>query len=265
MRCTRRDLMKQIGIAMASLAATRCTRVTCYAPALLSTDTPSADQLAQQTAVIRDLAQDGTIDPATAVRAQAAIGRERLRACWLQLQQLAAVTAKDTSRGEELRTSLVAEHQLALDDLIPLSEIQPAVAEQVQVAFDGAAYHVWAANAPITCYKETPINYEPASSDQLARQSALLAEMAQGSGLDQEAVARARAAVERDIAFLNLPEDEVQAMYDKLMVASTNGQYPTFDQVELQIPPESADAAHFLVELLLGVTGWPIAVRSCRL
>ena len=202
--------------------------------------------------MIRDLAQNGTVTPSTAQRAQAAIGRERLRACWLQLQQLATVTAKDGNRGENMRTSLIAEHQSALDDLIPLGEIQPAVAEQVQVAFDGAAYHVWAASVPIICYKETPINYKPASSEQLARQSALLAEMAQGSSWTRETVARAQAAVERDIAFLNLPDDEVQAMYDELMKASTNGQYPTFDQVELQIPPESADAAHFLVELLLG-------------
>jgi len=252
MRYTRRDLMKRVGIAMASLAATRCTRVTCYIPAELPTETPSADQLARQTAVIRDRTQDGTVTPATAQRAQAAIDRERLRACWLQLQQLAATTAEDGNRGETMRTALVAEHQSVLDDLVPLGEIQPAVAEQVQVAFEEAAYHVWAANVPITCYKETPINYRPASSEQLARQSALLGEMAQGSGLDQEAVARAQAAVERDIAFLNMPDDEVQAMYDKLMTAATAGQYPTFDQVELQIPPESADAAHFLVELLLG-------------
>ena len=255
MRYTRRDLMKQIGIAMASLAATRCTRVTCYIPAELPTETLSADQLARQTAVIRDLAQDGTVTPSTAQRAQAAIGRERLRACWLQLPQLAAVSAEDSSRGEKMRTSLIAEHQLALDDLIPLGELQSQVAEQVQFAFDGAAYHVWAASVPIICYKETPINYKPASSDQLAQQSALLAEMAQGGSLDREAVARAQAAVERDIAFLNLPDGDVQAMYDELMVASTAGQYPTFDQVELQIPPESADAAHFLVELLLGAAG----------
>jgi hypothetical protein len=255
MRYTRRDLMKQIGIAMASLAATRCTRVTCYIPVELPTATPSADQLAQQTAVIRNLAQNGTVVPSTAQRAQAAIGREHLRACWQQLQQLATVTAQDGNRGETMRTALIAEHQSALDDLISLGEIQPAVAEQVQVALDGAAYHVWAANVPIICYKETPINYKPASSDQLARQSALLADMAQGGGMDRETIARAQTAVERDIAFLNLPDDAVQAMYDKLMKASTNGQYPTFDQVDLQIPPESADAARFLVELLLGAAG----------
>lgn len=255
MRCTRRDFMKQMGIALASLAATRCTRVTCYIAADLPAGTPSADQLAQQTAVARELAQDGTVDPSTAQRLQAAIGRERLRACWLQLQHLAAVTAQDSSRGETMRTALIAEHQAALNDLLPLGEIQSAVAEQVQIAFDRAAYHVWAASVPITCYKETPINYRPASSDQLARQSALLAEMARGGGLDRETIARAQTAVERDIAFLNLPDDAVQAMYDKLMKASTAGQYPTFDRVELQVPPESADAAHFLVELLLGVTG----------
>jgi hypothetical protein len=114
MRYTRRDLMKQVSIAMASLAATRCTRVTCYILAELPTETPSTDQLAQQTAVIRDLTQDGAVVPSTAQRAQATIGRERLRTCWLQLQQLATVTAQDGNRGETMRAALIAEFVYSL-------------------------------------------------------------------------------------------------------------------------------------------------------
>ena len=274
MRSTRREFMRQVGISLASLAATRCTRVTtrhvqevtCYTPAAI---TPSAgervrsplragpepdstERLVRQTEVLSDAVQGGDVDLGTARRVQAAIGRERLRACWFQLDQLAAKTAEDGQRGEEMKKSLVAEHHAALGGLVDQGQVEAAVAEQVQIAFAEAADHVWSVNVPVMCYAEKPINYQPTSREQLVQQAALLEEVAAGGDLDPDAVAQAQAAIERDIAFLALPAEEVQALYDLLL---GEGSVPAFDQVELDVPPEAVAAARFLVELLLGEAG----------
>jgi hypothetical protein len=95
------------------------------------------------------------------------------------------------------------------------------------------------------------VDYTPASSGQLAQQAGLLAEMAESGDLDPATVAQAQAAIERDIAFLNLSDAETQALYDELIEAA-GGTYdfPSLDELDLEISPEAAEAARFLVELL---------------
>jgi hypothetical protein len=140
-----------------------------------------------------------------------------------------------------------------LSECVAAGELSEAVADQVQAAFDAAAYHVWRSNAPITCYEPMMVDYKPASSGQLAQQAALLATMSEKGGLDPEVVARAQAAIERDIAFLNLSSTETQLLYERLVQASREGQgIPTFEELELEITPEAVQAAQFLVELLPG-------------
>jgi hypothetical protein len=161
--------------------------------------------------------------------------------------------AKFVEQGSEVRDQLVADHQAALDALVATGELEPAVAEQVQKAFDAAAYHVWRSYSPITCYEPVLVNYKPASSDQLVHQAEVLAAMSRSSDLNPDAMAQAQAAIERDIAFLNLSDVQVQALYQEVIASSEAGSgVPAFDQIELPIVPEAADAARFLVELLLG-------------
>ena len=76
--------------------------------------------------------------------------------------------------------------------------------------------------------------------------------MAERGDLDPVTVAQARAVIERDIAFLGLSDEETQALYDELTKAA-GGTYafPAFDELEMEILPEAAEAARFLVELLL--------------
>jgi hypothetical protein len=76
--------------------------------------------------------------------------------------------------------------------------------------------------------------------------------MAEGDSIDSEAVDRAQAAIERDIAFLTLSDEEWQVLYQELAEAAGESyDFPAFDELELEITPEAAEAAHFLAELLL--------------
>jgi len=178
--------------------------------------------------------------------------RGKLRRVWMQLDWLAGQSTGDSERGDEARQDLTTEHRAALDELIVAGELGSEVADELQAAFEAAAYHVYRSHAPITCYEPVIVDYTPASSDQLTMQADLLAEMADEAQLDPATVSQAQAGIERDIAFLSLTSDERQALYDALIQAASQGMaIPPFDQVELEITPEAAQAARFLVDLLL--------------
>lgn len=209
---TRREFMRSLGVAIASLAMARCI------PSGSQDDSP----------------------------------RDRLRACWLRLDRLVEQTQKDYERGSQTKDQLVTEHRTALDDLIADGKLDAAVAAQIQVAFIEATYHVWRANAPMTCYEPVMLDYTPTGASQLVQQATLLAEMAESGDLDPDTVARARGGIERDIAFLALSDQETRALYDELIKAAGDTYvFPTFDELEIGIPPEAREAARFLVELLL--------------
>jgi hypothetical protein len=212
MRSTRRDFIKSVGIAIASLVMVRCT------PLGGEDDSP----------------------------------RGLLRNCWLRLDWLAQRTQEDFERGSRALDGLVTDHRAALNDLITAGELDAAVANQMQVAFTEAAHHVWRSNAPITCYEAMMVDYTPASSGQLAQQADLLAEMAKSGDLDPDTLAQSQAAIERDIAFLNLSQAETQALYDELIAAAGDTHnFPSLDELDLDVSPEAAEGACFLVELLL--------------
>jgi hypothetical protein len=211
MRSTRRDFIKSVGIAIASLVMARC------------------------------IPFGGKSDSL----------RGRLRNCWLRLDWLAQQAKGNYERGDQAREKLAADHRAALDELVAAGELGVAVADQVQVAFTEAAHHVWRSNAPITCYEAVMMDYTPASSGQLAQQAGLLAEMAKSGDFDPATVAQAQAAIERDIAFLNLSDAGTQALYEELIEAAGDTyDFPSLDELDLDIPPEAAEAARFLVELL---------------
>lgn len=212
MRLTRRDFVVDLGITLASLVMTRCVSI----PG--GGDTP----------------------------------RDRLRDCWLRFDWLAEKARdEDYERGQKAREGLLADHQSAIEELVAAGELDASVAPQIQTAFGAAVSHVWRANAPITCYEAVMIDYTPVSSAQLAQQAALLAEMADDGSLDPAVVAQAQAAIERDVAFLNLPSGEVEALYQEIQKLIQDDGPPSFDEIDLEITPQAAQAAEFLVELLL--------------
>jgi hypothetical protein len=214
MDLTRREFLKGIGVTMASLAMAGCL------PGLS-----------------RDRANRSP--------------RGRLRSFWLRLPDLAETTEKDYEAGEQLKAELAAGHQAALDDLVSSGELTGIVADQVQAAFGEALYHVWRANAPITCYEPAIVNYTPTSADQLVQQASLLAGMAKRGDLDPDTVQRARTAIERDIAFLSLTSQETDELYQALQKAAGDSfHFPSFEELALEIPVEAIEAARFLVDLL---------------
>lgn len=214
MPLTRRDFIKNVGIAAASLALLRCNAIT-----------PQGDS-----------------SP-----------RGRLRRTWLRLDWLAEQSTGDSwERGQEAVQELSSQHRAALDDLVAAGDLTDGVAAELQAAYDAAAYHVFRSHAPITCYEPMIVDYAPASSGQLTAQADLLAEMAERSDLDPATVSQAQAGIERDIAFLSLSQDERNSLYDELIQAANQGSaIPPFDQLNLEITPQAAEAARYLVDLLL--------------
>ena len=167
---TRRDFIKSVGIAIASLVMARCI--------------PSGG---------KDDSPPGGKDDSP---------RGRLRHCWLRLDWLAQQTREISSpenyeQVEQARDELFAENRAALDDLVAAGELDAAVADQIQVAFAEAAFHAWRNNAPMTCYVALPI--EHGARDDLLQQAELLREAA--SDLDPAVVEEVQAAIARDIAF----------------------------------------------------------------
>lgn len=241
----RREFIRGVGIMLASLLTTRCfPRTTCYVPPEPSrTPTPPTPTCY-------------TVIPTTPTPQSSALEGEdwdRLRRPWRDLDRLAR-QAPDLERGQKAHERLVADHQAALDKLVGTGQLDPAVAEEMQAAFEGAAYHVWRANAPITCYEPiAPPDYQVESSSDLARQAELLSEMADKSAIDPNTVAQAQAAIERDVAFLTLSSAEQNALAEAVReAAGDTWAFPRLTELDMDVSPESVQAARTLVALLVG-------------
>ncbi|MBL7200656.1 MAG: hypothetical protein ISS56_10930 [Anaerolineae bacterium] len=252
MTASRREFIKRLGIAFGSLMVTRCTsvgrdysgpgaaQVTCYTVEPL--DTPTLDpSLGQRAQVLTSTVQSGDLDPATTRRAQAALGRERVRRCWASLDELSEQTKQDPANSQDARDSLSSDHRAALDDLIGLGELGAPVAAQVQAAFEEAAYHVWRSFAA-TCYEpvEAPLHQATVRGDLMMVQQRLLLEDTED--LDPETVARAQSAIARDIAVLGIWRAE-GSVDERIAELWKSGEY--------EASAEDVEAARFLVELLL--------------
>jgi hypothetical protein len=240
MGSSRREFIRNVGVILASLLTTHCfCRTTRYVP---TEPTPTPMPTCY------------TVVPTRTPKPSIGQGKDwdRLRQPWHDLKRLAR-DAPDLERGQKTHERLVADHQAALDRLVAEGELDPAVADEMQAAFEGAAYHVWRANAPITCYESVPSpDYQVESSSDLSRQADLLAEMAEQSGIDQSTVAQAQAAIERDIAFLAMSADAKSALIETVQeAAGDTWDFPHLTELDMDVSPESVKAAHILVELLL--------------
>jgi hypothetical protein len=217
---SRREFIRNVGIALASLAMARCI--------------PSG----------------GSRVPGKSGRNP----RDRLRDCWAGFDWLAEVAQdwNNSEAGEASRDELLANHRAALDEMVSDGELDGAVADEVQTAFEEAVYHTWWMNSGITCYEAMYPNYTPAGASQLIQQAESLIDMADESQIDPDTVARAQATIEHDVAFLAFTYEEEQAFYEELSAEVGDGYaFPAFDELELEITPEAAEAARFLVDLLL--------------
>lgn len=219
----RREFMKLVGISVASLYLSRgcapSVTVTCYTPAPISPITPP---------------------PATASTA-----REHLRRYWLRFDELTRHSRDDTENkfGQELVTG----HRAALDELIADGGISAPVADLVQEAYEAAVYHVWRSNAPMTCY-DMAFTYAPNSAAALVEQSQVLNRIAREGTIDPATLAKAQAALEHDMAFYALTDDELKTLYDQLLAET--GQYPSFEDLPLELTQDAKEATQFIIDLL---------------
>jgi hypothetical protein len=227
MSISRRDFMKLVGVSVASLALTRCRflPVTCYTPLPPFPTEP------------------------------ALTAKDRLRTCWLSFGELAQATLEESNQGNNDNTfgqGLLVEHRRALDNLLAAGELTPAVAGLVQEAYEAAVYHVWRSNALMTCYEPMIVDYAPASAGILVQQSEVLNEVADEGKLDPQVLAKAKAALEHDMAYYAMTEAQVTSLYEHLATEwQSQGQsIPTFENVELEITPDAKTAAQFILGLL---------------
>jgi len=208
MKPTRREFIRRLGVALGSLMAMRC--VSCYAP-IEPTGSPPAPW-----------PTESGPDP----------NWDMLRACWLDLDNPELQSFEDTDFSRELRQR----HGDALAALVESGELDAAVADEIDVAFEEAIAHTQRQQA--TCYIALPPVFTP--REDLMQQAALLEEMATEGDIDSETVAQAQAALERDITWL--------AQFHA-------GEEP--GELEgIEVTPEAAEAAQILVELLLGDQGF---------
>jgi hypothetical protein len=212
MTLTRRDFIKMFGIGLASFLVSRCQAV---APP------PFA-------------------------------ARDRLRGLWLGFPELANKTLAGRNDEDELGTRMIAEHQAALGSVVADGNLSPEAAELVQEAYAAAVYHVWRSNAPITCYAPVMVDYAPTGAAVLVKQSEILGELAQQGSVDPAILANAQAALEHDLAFYELTDDQTQALYQAVIESNQGSGHaiPSFDALELELTPEAREAAHFILDLL---------------
>jgi hypothetical protein len=229
MSISRRDFIKLFGVSVASLLMTRCRveppTATCYAPL---PPTPEAQT-----------------------------PRDRLRKYWLSFGDLAQQTQNAVTNGNSEDTfgqQLVSDHRGALDELVASGELTAPVADLVHEAYAAAVYHVWRSNALITCYEPMFVDYAPVSANVLVEQSNILSDLSTQSTINPETLAKAQAALEHDMAFYALSEDDVQALYQQVITTSqAQGQpIPSFDELQLEISPDAKAAAQFIIDLLTG-------------
>jgi hypothetical protein len=110
----------------------------------------------------------------------------------------------------------------------------------------------WTRPSPITCYRIAQPNYSIQSSQDLAEQAERLLEMAGRSAIDEATVARAQAAIEQDVAYMTLSEEEQGAIVRVVRdTARPEHDYPHLHELELDVRPASGRAARILVQLLL--------------
>jgi hypothetical protein len=243
MSVPRRDFIKLFGISLGSLLLARCQLPgiptippTCY---MVAWHTPAGSTPTPKSLSARD----------------------RLRLCWLRFGELAQKTRdaqnrKDNSwENNPIGAQMNDDHRHALDELATAGEITAPVADLIQEAYSAAVYHIWRSNVPMTCYEPMIVNYAPASADNLVHQSEAFSQIAAGSTIAPETLAKARTALEHDLAFYALTDADVQALYNKLLEEyQDSGEHiPSFEEMELTLTPDVKAAAQFLLDILMGI------------
>jgi hypothetical protein len=182
--------------------------------------------------------------------------RACLRKYWLSFGELVEKTQQASAQGSSEDTfgqQLLAGHRAELDRLVADGTLTQPVSDLVQDAYGAAVYHVWRSNAPMTCYEPMMINYAPTSAQILVQQSAALDQLAAQGTVDPQTLEKARIALEHDLAFQALTQDEVNQLYARIVEEwqAQNQGMPAFEDLDLEISPDCKAAAQFIIEVLI--------------
>jgi hypothetical protein len=205
MGVTRRRFIGYVGVMIASLLSSRC-QGTCYIQTVVVTRVPGAGTSRNEFWMA-------------------------LRECWLTLDHPALRTIGDTNFTHALRQR----HTEALEDLVASGEMEAIVADGIEIAFQEVIIHRQMQMS--TCYVALPPEFVP--REDLLRQIEMLEEIELGGEVETATLAQARAAIERDMAWLS----EFHA-----------GRIPG-ELEEAEADSASIEAARILVELLISEEG----------
>jgi hypothetical protein len=237
----RRNFMQLLGISLGSMLLARCQRTATPTPAVITcytivppTDTPGMPAPPRLAAM------------------------DRMRLCWLKFGELAQKTLNGVdgagNADNQLGTQMTADHRSVLDELIAAGEIAPAVADLVQEAYAAAVFHIWRSNVAMTCYLTAGPLYAPAGADDLVRQAETLNQIVEGGAVTPETLAKVQAALEHDFAFYALTDEDMKALYDRMLeeYSDPGESPPTFEELKLTLTEEVRAAAEFLIDVLMG-------------
>jgi hypothetical protein len=254
MQISRRDFMKLVGVSVASLTVTHCQLplpVACYAPAMPPSLTPTIPPTARD--ILRQCWMSfGELAQAVQVEFTQPASLEPEPIPQTVIEGVTPTPPPNTSNENSFGQELSARHRQALDELVASGELTPAVAGLVQEAYDAAVYHVWRSNAPITCYEPYIVDFAPSSAGMLVQQADTLTGIAAQGNIDPATLEKAQAALEHDLAFYAMTQEEIDSLYQRLIDEwqSQQQSIPQFDQVDLQVTPEARTAAKFILDLL---------------
>ncbi len=196
-------------------------------------------------------------ESSTTTSSQSRAQWQALRQCWLDL---------DTLREGNMMLSPIgvppefnAKHRAALDALIAANELAEPVAEQMQVAFEEAGFHIVRSRA--TCYMSFP--FEMDVREDLVKRTKVLSETS--ALIDPMTLAQARTAIIQDMAFfetmrnhrikqqwtagISTPETQEVARKEITTIREN------YRAGKLEASQEAIMAAMSLTELLMGKSG----------
>jgi hypothetical protein len=179
---------------------------------------------------------------------------DELRQHWLDLDHFGGGLFENLDTAEAKLEEKKVAHRATLDALVAAGEVDVAVADQIQIAFDEAAFHVWRIASLMTCYlpSELGMAYMRGRGD-LVRQAELLTEIARTNEVGAGTVVLAQAALELDIAFFEaVIALQAQGLDNEARLEAERELVEQFEAGDIEISPETIEAARILVDLLLG-------------
>jgi hypothetical protein len=184
-----------------------------------------------------------------------------LRNYWRQFDQLAEETQADPTTGEQELVQLVADHWRLLQAIwmaayFPMTYV--LAAWQVQIVFSTAAYFLWCSNAPDVCSPSSQIASILAYGEWFVLAVDELDNLAQeGKCTNYDYALEVRnetlTLAEQVIARMMESPRVPWALCEELL-ASSETQFDSFEtsqELGYEIPLGSADAARFIVDMMI--------------